>query len=248
MIATISNIDTNIAFAELDQRISKIWEEILDSSELIQTIINGKFNKYLYAIYMLETYHYTSHNAANQALVGIKNYQNSIYTKFCFRHAYDETGHEKMALHDLLSIGLDESKFLIPEPLPETETLIAYLYWISFNGNPLRRLGYSYWAESSYEYINPLVDKIKNTLNLNANQMTFFIAHSDIDENHAEEVKSIILRTCINPDDWKNMATTAETSLRLTGCLLDGVYREYQLFIKGESERYGFLNESFCVS
>lgn len=243
MITAISNTDTK--FANLDGRISKLWDEILSSSHLVKAINNGDFTKNLYAIYMLETYHYTSHNAANQALVGIKNHDNSVYSKFCFKHAYDETGHEKMALHDLLSIGIDKDKFIIPKPLPETETLIAYLYWISCNGNPFRRLGYSYWAESSYKYINPLIHKIKDTLKLDSSQMTFFIAHSEIDEKHAEEVESIILRTCKDSCDWEDLITVAETSLRLTGAMLEAVYREHQNFLKGKSERYGFINKCF---
>lgn len=246
MFATItsnSDIDIDVAFDEFNQRMSRMWQEEISNSQLTKAVSNGELDKYLYAIYMIETYHYVSHNAANQALVGVRMHQDSAYTKYCFKHAYEETGHEKMALHDLSSMGFDKSKIVTSKPLPETETLIAYLYWICSNGNPLRRLGFSYWAENSSEYLNPLMGKIKNTLNLDKNQMTFFIAHSEIDEKHSEEVKSIISRTCKNINDWKDMVTVAETSMRLANFMTEAVYREYCLFMQGKSERYSFLND-----
>jgi pyrroloquinoline quinone (PQQ) biosynthesis protein C len=244
MVTTVLS-NKNVNFTDIDSSISELWSNIFSSSPLVKTINSGNVTKSLYAIYMIETYHYTSHNAANQALAGVKNCENPVYAKFCFKHACDETGHEQMALHDLLSLGVKEDEFVLPKPLPETEMLIAYLYWISSNGSPFRRLGYSYWAEGSYKYINPLIHKVKDSLKLDNSQMTFFIAHSDIDKKHAEEVESIILRTCKEACDWDDMKTVAETSLRLTAIMLDAIYREHQNFVNGKSKRYEFLNRCF---
>jgi hypothetical protein len=68
-------------------------------------------------------------------------------------------------MHDLLSLGVDKSTLEIPTPHPNTEVFIAYLYWISINGNPLQRLGYSFWAEDSYQYIGKLIDNVRTCLN-----------------------------------------------------------------------------------
>nr|WP_230975073.1 iron-containing redox enzyme family protein [Burkholderia stagnalis] len=136
------NIDQQ--FTALEQRIRATWGEILDNSSLAQSIRTGEFSKELYMIYMLETYHYTSHNARNQALAGVAHPENPVYMKFCFDHAADEAGHEMMALHDLRSLGNANDELQLPAPLPSTETLIAYLYWASKHGNPFRRLGYSF--------------------------------------------------------------------------------------------------------
>lgn len=228
--------------AQLDRSVDSIWSKILSTSRLARAIHEGEIDKALYAIYMIETFHYTAHNARNQALVGVRHADNAQYAKFCFEHAAEEVGHEKMALHDVMSIGLKKHAFDIPEPLPATEILIAYLYWISFTGNPLQRLGYSYWAENAYQYINPLIDRLRQTLDLQPSQLTFFIAHSDIDADHFDEIKSIMRRTCKTERDWLDIARVMETSLHLTGAVLEASYDEYERYRSGASRRYGFLD------
>ncbi len=149
-----------------------------------------------------------------------------------------------MALHDVASLGLPglkEEGARLPAPLLDTECLIAYLYWISITGNPLQRLGYSYWAESCYSHINPMLAKLRSTLQLEASQLTFFVAHSDIDADHFEEVKNIIRRTCKTEQDLAAVSHVMETSLRLTGRMLEAVYDEYERFLAGKSERCALL-------
>jgi thiaminase len=232
-------------FVTIDERIEVVWGNLLANSKLVQAIEEKKISPLLYAIYMVETYHYTSHNARNQALVGVRDASNPVYTKFCFEHASEEVGHERMALHDLKSLGLNGLEEKLKKPLPETETLIAYLYWISATGNPLQRLGYSYWAESCYQYINPLINKLKDTLSLTPNQLTFFIAHSDIDADHFEDIKTIITRACKTQEDLDSILDVMETSLVLTGRMLDGVFNEYTKIKSGIPSRYDFLEDLF---
>ncbi len=238
----MAEIDFAVRLDRLNTRLSQIWGEILQHSRLVNAINEGSVDKALYAIYMLETYHYTSHNARNQALVGVRYAEHIPYAKFCFQHAAEEVGHEKMALHDVMSIGLKNEKFEIPHALPATEILIAYLYWISFTGNPLQRLGYSYLAENAYQYINPIIGRLREVLQLDEAQLTFFIAHSDIDADHFEEIKSIMKRSCKAESDWVDIARVMETSLRLTGDMLESVYDEYERYKAGKSNRYSFLS------
>lgn len=238
----MSELSFEDRLAQLDRTVAALWSDILAGSRLASAIREGRVDKALYAIYMLETYHYTAHNARNQALVGVRHADNAQYAKFCFEHAAEEVGHEKMALHDVMSIGLKQHDFEIPEPLPATEILIAYLYWISFTGNPLQRLGYSFWAENAYQYINPLVDNLRKVLDLQASQLTFFIAHSDIDADHFDEIKTIMRRACRSERDWTDIARVMETSLRLTGAMLEAVYDEYERYRDGTSDRYRFLD------
>ncbi|MBP5968323.1 MULTISPECIES: iron-containing redox enzyme family protein [Pseudomonas] len=231
----------------LDERIENVWADILDNSRLVKAIRGGSVSKALYAIYMIETFHYTAHNARNQGLVGVRHADNPVYAKFCFEHAAREAGQEKMALHDVMSLGLNSESFDMPSALPETEVLIAYLYWISCNGNPLRRLGYSYWAENSYKYATSYINTLRETLSLRPEQLTFhrlssLVAHSDIDVEHFNEIKLILQRTCKDQSDWDAIATVMETSLRLTGNMLEAVYEQYEAWRNGLAPRYDFLH------
>lgn len=236
------NLDFDHYFSRMDTRLADMWGNIMRTSPMASCVLQGKTTRELYAIYLVETYHYTSHNARNQALVATRpDVRNPIYAKFCMTHASDEYGDEQMALHDLGSLGFSKEASSIPAALPETEALIGYLYWISMTGNPLRRLGYSYWAESCYGYIAPLLQKIKTTLNLAPAQMTFFLAHSEIDQAHFEEVKSAIRRNCKQEADLLDIEQVMEQSLVLTARVMDAALSAHQEFGRKPTRRYDFL-------
>jgi pyrroloquinoline quinone (PQQ) biosynthesis protein C len=230
-------------FSQWDIRLDSLWTKILQSSPMASCVLRGEATPELYAIYLAQTYHYTSHNSRNQAMVGLRaEVKTPAYVKFCLEHARDEFGHEQMALHDIGSLGYAKEEALLPPPLPATETLIAYLYWISMTGNPIRRLGYSYWAESCYGYISPLIQGIKKTLNLTPAQMTFFLAHSEIDQEHFEQVKAAIRRTCKREAELLEIERVMEHSLILTGRIMDAAFTEYQALQENPTSRHGFLN------
>lgn len=222
---------------------TKKWQDILQNNGAAKLIESDEFDVRFYQIYLLETYHYTSHNARNQALAGARvDNKNIQYMKFCFKHALEEAGHELMALHDLRQTGVDLALELFPKPLPETQTLIAYLYHISTTGNPLSRLGYSSWAEDSYQHFMPFLMKMQKKLNLKKSQMTFFIEHSDLDDSHAEHVQGTIKSQAKTENDLRDIEEAALTSLELASKILDGVAREYKLLCTNpETSRYSFL-------
>lgn len=219
------------------------WEGILGNSSMARMIMSGDVDRKFCAMYLMETYHYTKHNARNQALVGVlANNIPDSYRRFCFHHAEEETGHENMALHDMLSsLGVHKKDVTLPEPLPATEVLVAYLYYASATGNPYQRLGYSFWAEACYEYINPLIDMIREKLNLQDNQMTFFKAHSEIDSEHAKEVEEMLVHCCQTEADWAAVEKVMKTSLKLTAAMVEGVVEAYIEDQKG-ANKYSFLN------
>lgn len=230
-------------FQELSEARDLYWSDILSRSALAKTIMSGDFDKRLYAIYLIETYHYVIHNPRHQALVGVhaKNAPFN-YVKFCYDHANEETGHEMMAFHDLLSLGLEKNSFTLDSPLNSTELLIGYLYYVSTTGNYLRRLGYSFWAEDSYGYIGELIGKVKEQLSLDHTQMTFLVSHSAIDEAHSAEIESMLNKYCSSAEDWNEVNRVMYTTLQIQALMLDEIDSEYQRIKKGEDSRYSFLN------
>ncbi|HEX3147795.1 MAG TPA: iron-containing redox enzyme family protein [Gemmataceae bacterium] len=230
---------------EMERRLRSVWDEVFRTCPLIHAIQKGEINRALYALYLFQTYHYTLHNSRNQALVGVRSVEeNGPYLNYCFSHAADEAGHEQMALHDIKSIGLPDAEQLIPAPLAETEVLIAYLYWVSATGNPFRRLGYSFWAEGAYEFIGPLIDRVRTTLQLRDSQMTFFVAHARIDEEHFAQVRRMLRSNCRTAADWAEAGQVMETSLRLTGRMMSAVHAAYESFRQGNAEQFAFLRSS----
>lgn len=215
------------------------WKMILDENDLVQMINHGCHDRRLYILYLSQTYHYASHNAKNQAIV-VQNINQTTsreinYMKFCLQHAHEETGHEMMAFHDLKLAGLQIPIDKIPKAMSSTESFIAYLYYISQNGNPIRRLGYSFWAENSYKYFSECMQKAAIQMNLNKSMMTFFNEHSDIDQQHALDVEKMIISVCKTDQDFSDISEVMLQTLELTHHMLNEIAKEYKNVLENKS-------------
>jgi pyrroloquinoline quinone (PQQ) biosynthesis protein C len=182
----------------------------------------------LYVALMTQVYHYTSHNAQNQALAAVSIGPNRTrLLKYCLHHAYEEAGHEKMVLADLNSLGVDAGALAQSRPIPETEAFVAYLYRIAREDDATARLGYSYWAEGAYAFIGELLSAMRRDLNLSDRQMTFFVEHSTIDSAHLEAVRKMLIEFCDTPSKQSSACSVLECTLHLTGRIIDGVFDRY---------------------
>lgn len=230
---------------ELDRKIANTWKEALMQPRVSNFMdMPASKDKRIFCIYMLQVYHYAFHNARNQALVGANLSNNHVqYMTFCFEHAMEETGHELMALHDLSSVGVNfDDHRKIPKPLQATELLISYLYYVAIQGNPVQRLGYSYWSESSYAFIRSFMEQLVVNMGLSKHQLTFFYSHSTIDSKHAEDVKRILLKVCKTDDDWASVERVAQITLKLTNDIFQESFDEYIRLRDEVPSEYAFLN------
>lgn len=198
---------------------NRFYSMVLEGNEVLQ--------RKLYIRAMVEIYHYTKNNAINQAAACFSEDHKKVgLLRFAMKHALEEVGHENMALSDLLAMGESEDLFS-GQPLPATAALNGYLDSVAIRGGVIPRLGYSFWAEDSYEHLAPLLDVCKNKLELSDNQLTFFIAHAVIDEKHAEDVNRAIDRWVVTEEEKESVRQVARTTLFLTGQILESVANEF---------------------
>ena len=245
MTNKFENFKTNEeCFEYLKEARNKKWEKIINSANWVKFIMDKNFDKRFYGIYLIETYHYVKENPRHQAIIALRETNAPInYLKFCYEHAEEETGHEMMAYHDLKSLGLENDEIKLGPPLSSTEILIAYLYRISQFGNPLRRLGYSFWAEDSYQYIQELLKSIAENLSLGKENMTFLVSHSTIDEKHSKEIEQMIVHFCKDSNDFESILEIMNVTLTLQSNMLDEIVNEYRKLEQNESFKYNFLNK-----
>jgi pyrroloquinoline quinone (PQQ) biosynthesis protein C len=234
-----------MSLERLTERLNQEFETLATSPYLAKVMEKGFADKRLYGLYLIETYHYTRHNARNQALVATRDENIDVrYLKFCLKHAEEEMGHELMALHDLKALGHKVTEEQLPKPLAATQNLINYLYDVSRNGNPLARLGYSFWAEQVYGYIKPLLSMISGGLGVPDKAMTFFNEHSDIDAVHSQQVAATIERFAKTEEDWQAIEDCMVKSLQLTAKMTDQVFEEFVKLKEGQSTRMQQLEAS----
>lgn len=220
---------TNTTFiAQLNAQTEHRWQSIL-KNDLFTFAMSNDIDVNLYASIMYELYHYTRHNSINQAAAAFATSpQDTQLLKFVYHHAADELGHENMVLSDLKRVGVDPEAVKASTPLAPTTALTAYIYQVALTQGAKARLGYSFWAEDSYGYIDGLLKKIQQDLNLEGRDMSFFVAHSAIDEKHAEEVQEAIELSVKTPEEQQALAVVADTTLYLTGKLLEEALVRYQ--------------------
>jgi hypothetical protein len=214
--------DTEL-FAALDQVVLNGWTSIRGGRYFTHVLRHGA-NPDLYRRTMVEVYHYTRHNSINQAVSAYPvDPDETGLLRFCYRHAADELGHEKMVVHDLRAVGLLRQADLQAAPLPPTQALIHYLYSVALSQGAIPRLGYSYWAESAYGHLAELVARMRTDLGLTDREMAFFVAHQSVDTRHAQQVREAIERYARTSEHHRGVLEVAQTTLYLTGAMLDAI-------------------------
>ena len=178
-----------------------------------------------YVLLMKQIFHYTRFNAQNQALMAVSLTSDRLpLLKYCLHHAYTEAGHDLMVLKDLETIGIPSEKVRNARPLPETEAFVGYLFRLK-ERDATARLGYSYWAEGCYPYLEDFLVSLRRDLKLQPSQLTFLVAHSVIDKAHLEEVKDILGSSCAGDRALQDgVVEVLETSLHLMRNIFDAVH------------------------
>jgi hypothetical protein len=210
-------------FATLDEVVLDTWSSI-KSGRYYKHVLEHGANPDLYRRTMVELFHYTRHNSINQAVAAYRvDPDQTGLLRFCYRHASEELGHEKMVVHDLRVVGLLRQADLEAPPLPPTQALISHLYSVALSLGAIPRLGYSYWAESAYEHLGDLILRMRQDLGLADEHMAFFIAHQAIDTRHARQVRETLEQYARTDDQRRGVIEVARTTLYLTGAMLDAV-------------------------
>jgi hypothetical protein len=208
-------------FARLDASIAKAWAGARRGRFWQQVTEHGCSSE-LYRVTMLQVYHYTRHNSINQAVSAFRADPEQLsLLRFVYEHAREELGHEQLVLRDLRAAGLLREGEELDPPLSATDALINYLYGVALREGPVPRLGYSYWAETAYTQLNPLLGRVRESLSLHERDLSFFCAHSAIDVKHAEQVRSTLRRTVSTAKEADAVHRVAVTSLWLTLELLE---------------------------
>jgi thiaminase len=176
----------------------------------------------LWRNFLVQVYHYSRHNSMNQAVAAFVPAPEGLL-KFVYKHAGEELGHERMVTHDLKSIGMLDEGDLTASPLPATEALIGYLYYVALRYGPIARLGYSFWAEGAHAHIQEPIGKVCADLKLTSKNLTFFGSHAEADEAHIQQVEEAINRFATSPQDRELVTRVCVTTLSLTGQLLEQV-------------------------
>ncbi|WP_420592093.1 iron-containing redox enzyme family protein [Bacterioplanoides sp.] len=212
---------------ELNQVVAEGWAGIKEGI-FWKTVTEEGWTKELWRTVMVEVYHYVKHNSKHQAMaVQSIDHTDTKFVGWAIRHAGEELGHENMIVRDLASIGLDDFSQFEKPPLGGAAALNGYLYNVAKTYGAVARLGYSYWAENSYEHLWGLIEQAQEQLNFEEKNLTFYIEHAKIDEKHAAEVKRVVLEKAVTDEDRRQILEVARVTLLLSGEVVNDAMRDY---------------------
>jgi hypothetical protein len=233
---------------KIDEMLAKTWTSIMKKPEALSLLTKASsFDRRIYAMYLVQIYHWANHFARSLGLAGANiNIRNKEFMSFAFSHGIEEAGHELMAVDDLIALGvpLESDLSNMPPPFPRTEALIGYINWIVTHQNPIRSLGFFYWVERPYEHIRSVVLAVQKACKLTEKQMSFFFAHEKLDQKHGREIEAALIKFCETESDWEEVRLVMNMSQTL---LIDMIIHElfpaYEALKAGKSTRYNLLNQ-----
>lgn len=156
--------------------------------------------------------------------------------KFCYKHAREELGHENFVLHDMKVLGLLDRAMIDAPPLPATEAFVGDVKNVCWEQGAVPRLGYSAWAESSYDHVGPLMSRIRSDLKLTDAQMTFMVAHNRIDIEHARQVREVLEKEIHDPKEQDAIVQAARTTIFMLGAILNNSLDAYLARTRKEAD------------
>ena len=229
----------------LDTLISREWQEIF-SSEMAPKVYKTIEDKDIrfYAIYMTQVYHYAYHTPRSLALAGANLANGDIkLMEHFFEHALEENGHDMIAFNDLKAMGVPLKKRRdMPPALPSTETMIAYVKYLSLSPEPYRSLGYHYWIEQPYGYIDRFMQQLNEGLQLQESQFSFYKTHKSLDEKHGDDVQSLISYCCQTEQQWEAIYEVAQTTMRQFAQMIFESLEEYEKLKNGSPSQFQIIN------
>lgn len=208
----------------LDRSIADLWSQA-KAGKFWGHVVSQGFEPELYRLAMVQIFHYTRHNSILQAVAAFRaQSEETELLRFVYGHSKEELGQEWLIVNDLKSIGLWVAREAAEAPLPATDALINYLYGVALRDGPVARLGYSYWANSVYREIGPLLLAARESMALTVDNMTFFAANVRINAQYSEEVRDTLRREVTTPAQAEMVHRVAVTSLWLTISLLEQAF------------------------
>lgn len=213
---------------EFDKELEK-GIKLLQDSEFYKSVMSGQNVEEIYKTYLRYCYHYVSLSSSFTPLAARRLDLKHLHVrKWILEHSAEELGHELMALNDLKKFGIDPDQ-VKKEPAPVG--VVGYVSFFHYKvaiANPWSAFGVLYFLEGMAVRLAPEVLKSIGT-KLDPKYktaFTFFKEHGDLDTDHLQEQKDVLLKADLSEDDKKAIARTIYETAKMKRFMLDSLMTE----------------------
>ncbi|HTK19217.1 MAG TPA: iron-containing redox enzyme family protein [Mucilaginibacter sp.] len=135
--------------------------------------------------------------------------------EYLFEHAEEEQDHWKWIIQNLYDTGYSGSDPRSAFPSFPTQAYISFAMHLAHK-QPIARLSMAYVLEGLSGQLG--VDygqKAAQQLQLNREQMSFFLLHGELDKGHSHDILDVLERASLTPYEWAYCEYAAECTLSL---------------------------------
>ena len=213
-----SNTESNTVGSELLQQLTLVWLEFereLRSVPIIRKLNRGEFT--------IEDYKALLRNLRPQVVEGARwiSRAASNMTEFNLRslfmgHAVDEHRDYQMLEKNYVSVGGNLTEIVEAKKNIGSEALSAFIFHQASQENPIDLIGSMFIIEGLGDRLaQKWADKIKQTLGLKDEQVSFLAYHGTNDESHLGKLNTIINADWMNLEIAHRIVKTAKVTARL---------------------------------
>ena len=223
-------------FARLEAEVAPARRLFL-ARPLTQKLLNGKVPLEAYKGYLRETFHFVRHTPRFLAAAASRfpYHLEGVRRRF-LKHATEEFGHERLALKDLETLGVDPEEVKASEPLVGTTALVAFHYYMAERVNPVGLLGTIYTLEGLGQTEGGRAcQAIQRGLGLPAAAVTFLSVHAEGDVKHMEEARKTIVENVESEADIRAIIYSSIAAFRLYGVMFDEIWERFEASVERPS-------------
>lgn len=183
-----------------------------------------------YKGYLQETYHFVRHTPRFLAAAASRfDYGLESVRKRFLKHATEEFGHERFALKDLATLGVNPDLVKVSEPLVATTALVAFHYYMAERVNPVALLGTIYTLEGLGQREGSQAYRaIQESLKLPPSAVTFLSSHAEFDVKHLEEARKTIAENVKSEEDERAIVYASRAAFELYAFMFEQIWERYE--------------------
>jgi 3-oxoacyl-[acyl-carrier-protein] synthase III len=211
----------------LEVEVSPFRKRVLESPLLAQ-LREGTLTRDHYARFLVEVFHYAKHTprllAAAASRLGSECRE--LAARF-LENAREEAGHDLWALADLRAMGHPTDRLADSVPLPSTEALVAYSYYLVNYVDPRGLLGPNYALETLGSGVaTDTALRVKEVLGVDDRAVRFLAGHGAADQHHVLALRRVTASFATSADVQALVVRGAQAVYTLYAGMLAEVWSE----------------------
>jgi pyrroloquinoline quinone (PQQ) biosynthesis protein C len=210
---------------ELEREVAPNRNRLLGAA-FFGALRNGTLTRAQYGRFLVEVFHYSRHTPRLLAAASskLKFEDQGLFDRF-MENAHEEAGHDRWALQDLASLGWNIEQVITSDPLPSTEAMVAFSYYVINYLDPLGLLGSNYALETlGSGAATDVASQLQRTLGIGPESLTFLSGHGEADQDHVIHLKRVTNEFARSPEVQRLVVRAAKTVYHLYRAMMDEVW------------------------